>query len=69
MFLLPTVTYAISAQWNLNPVSGDWNTAANWTPTTIQAARDRWIFLHELSRCVFIGRLKNGNAKCLVAWF
>jgi hypothetical protein len=35
IFLLPTVTYAISAQWNLNLVSGDSNTAENWTPTTI----------------------------------
>ncbi len=32
MFLLPTVAYAISAQWDLDPISGDWNTAANWTP-------------------------------------
>jgi hypothetical protein len=32
MFLVPTVTYAISAQWDLDPISGDWNTAANWTP-------------------------------------
>ncbi|HEY2714575.1 MAG TPA: autotransporter-associated beta strand repeat-containing protein [Chthoniobacterales bacterium] len=24
-----------SATWNLNPVSGDWNTAANWTPNTV----------------------------------
>ena len=24
-----------SATWNLNPSSGDWNTAANWTPTTV----------------------------------
>jgi hypothetical protein len=32
MFLVPSVTYAISAQWDLDPVSGDWNTAANWTP-------------------------------------
>jgi autotransporter-associated beta strand protein len=32
MFLIPTVTYAISAQWDLDPISGDWNTAANWTP-------------------------------------
>jgi autotransporter-associated beta strand protein len=30
--ILPTVTYAISAQWDLDPISGDWNTAANWTP-------------------------------------
>src|SRR4029453_6331071 len=32
MFVIPTVTYAISAQWDLDPMSGDWNTAANWTP-------------------------------------
>ena len=24
-----------SATWDLNPASGDWNTAANWTPMTI----------------------------------
>ncbi len=24
-----------SATWTLNPTSGDWNTAANWTPATI----------------------------------
>src|SRR5947208_4772983 len=35
MFPLPAVVYADSAQWNLNPTSGDWNTAANWTPMTI----------------------------------
>jgi hypothetical protein len=29
LFLLLTVTYAISAQGNLNLVSGDWNTAEN----------------------------------------
>jgi autotransporter-associated beta strand protein len=32
LFGIPTVTYAISAQWDLDPISGDWNTAANWTP-------------------------------------
>src|SRR5438876_1099231 len=32
-----------------------------------QSARDCRIFLHEFSRCVFIGRLKNRNAKRLVA--
>jgi hypothetical protein len=32
IFLLPSVTYALSAQWDLDPISGDWNTAANWTP-------------------------------------
>src|SRR5439155_4110190 len=28
-------TYADSATWNLNPTSGDWNTAANWMPASI----------------------------------
>ena len=27
--------FAGSATWNLNPTSGEWNTAANWTPPTI----------------------------------
>jgi hypothetical protein len=35
LFLLPTVTYAISAQWDLDPISGDWNTALNWTPNGV----------------------------------
>jgi autotransporter-associated beta strand protein len=35
MFLVPSVTYAISAQWDLDPISGDWNTAANWTPNAV----------------------------------
>jgi hypothetical protein len=35
LFLVPTVTYADSAQWDLDPVSGDWNTAANWAPMTV----------------------------------
>jgi len=35
MFVLPVLAYADSAQWILNPISGDWNTAANWTPMTI----------------------------------
>src|SRR5438270_710469 len=34
-----------------------------------QSARDRRILFHELSCCVFIGSLKNRNAKCLVTWF
>ena len=28
-------TYAGSATWNLNPTTGDWNIAANWTPATV----------------------------------
>ena len=37
MFLIPTVhtTYAINAQWDLDPVSGDWNTPVNWTPDSV----------------------------------
>src|SRR3954466_13002240 len=31
----PHLVYAGSATWNLNPTSGDWNKAANWTPNTI----------------------------------
>src|SRR5438105_4152619 len=27
--------FAGSATWNLSPTSGDWNTAANWTPATV----------------------------------
>src|SRR5436190_24089226 len=33
--LVPTVAQAGSATWDLNPGSGDWNTAANWTPMTV----------------------------------
>jgi hypothetical protein len=35
MLLLPAVAYPNSAQWDLDPASGDWNTAANWTPMTV----------------------------------
>ena len=35
IFLLTGFGYAGSAQWNLNPGSGDWNAAANWTPATV----------------------------------
>jgi hypothetical protein len=36
-FLLSAASIAVadSATWNLNPTSGDWNTAANWTPATV----------------------------------
>src|SRR6266480_5254899 len=33
--LVPVVAHASSATWDLNPGSGDWNTAANWTPMTV----------------------------------
>lgn len=35
LFLISATAYAGSAQWNLNATSGDWNTAANWTPVTV----------------------------------
>src|SRR5262249_51563021 len=35
LFLIPSLTFAISAQWDLDPISGDWNTAANWTPDSV----------------------------------
>jgi hypothetical protein len=35
MFLVPSVAYAISAQWDLDPISGDWNAADNWTPNGV----------------------------------
>jgi hypothetical protein len=31
----PIVAHASSATWDLNPGSGDWNTAANWTPVGV----------------------------------
>jgi autotransporter-associated beta strand protein len=36
--LVPTLAHAGSATWDLNPGSGDWNTAANWTPMTVPNA-------------------------------
>jgi hypothetical protein len=33
--LIAAHSFAGSATWNLNPVSGDWNTVANWTPATV----------------------------------
>src|SRR4026208_2524863 len=35
MFLVPSVAYAISAPWDLDPISGDWNAADNWTPNGV----------------------------------
>src|SRR5438874_2189619 len=34
-FVSSQLIYAGSATWNLSPTSGDWNTAANWTPATV----------------------------------
>jgi autotransporter-associated beta strand protein len=38
IFLLSAIAEAGSAQWDLNPGSGDWNTAGNWTPMTVPNA-------------------------------
>ncbi len=36
LLLIPDApAHAGSAAWNLDPVSNDWNTAANWTPATV----------------------------------
>src|SRR6476469_2217757 len=35
LVLVATFADAGSAIWDLNPGSGDWNTAANWTPITV----------------------------------
>ena len=36
LFLLaPQSLHAGSATWNLNPATGDWNTASNWMPNTV----------------------------------
>jgi autotransporter-associated beta strand protein len=41
LVLIPNVpAQAGSATWNLNPASGDWNTAANWTPATVPNGPD-----------------------------
>jgi autotransporter-associated beta strand protein len=34
-YLIAAHSFAGSATWNLNPTSGDWNTATNWTPATV----------------------------------
>jgi autotransporter-associated beta strand protein len=33
-----SVTFAGSTTWDLNPISRDWNTAANWTPSIVPNA-------------------------------
>ena len=38
--LIGAQSFAGSATWNLNPTSGDWNTAANWTPATVPNGPD-----------------------------
>src|SRR5262249_23873004 len=38
--LVAAHSFAGSATWSANPVSGDWNTAANWTPATVPNGPD-----------------------------
>ena len=40
LFQTSQLARAGSATWNLNPTSGDWNTAANWTPATVPGSTD-----------------------------
>ena len=40
VFGLAAHTLAGNATWNLNPISGDWSTAANWTPQTVPDPAD-----------------------------
>ncbi|HEY2711807.1 MAG TPA: hypothetical protein VGI60_04770 [Chthoniobacterales bacterium] len=35
LILTSQLALAGSATWNLNPATGDWNTATNWTPATV----------------------------------
>ena len=35
LILTSQFSQAGSATWSANPISGDWNTAANWTPMTV----------------------------------
>ena len=35
LLLAAATTFGGSATWNLNPTTGDWNTATNWTPETV----------------------------------
>ena len=44
-----------SATWNLNPASGDWNAATNWTPATVpNGARDVATFATSNTLGVFV---------------
>ena len=35
LFLTTQPIPAVSARWNADPISGDWNTAENWTPAGV----------------------------------
>ncbi|MGH8094737.1 MAG: autotransporter-associated beta strand repeat-containing protein, partial [Chthoniobacterales bacterium] len=52
---LPLSSFAGSATWDLNPTSGDWNTATNWTPATVpNGARDVATFAPSNTLGVFV---------------
>ncbi|PYI95728.1 MAG: hypothetical protein DMF00_15655 [Verrucomicrobia bacterium] len=42
--------YANSATWNLQPTSGDWNTAINWTPATVPNGLEPVLTLLQLAQ-------------------
>jgi len=35
LFTALTTLHAGSARWTVNPATGDWNSATNWTPSTV----------------------------------
>ncbi len=41
LLLAVRAVHADSATWNLNPTSRNWNTAANWTPSTVPNGGDQ----------------------------
>src|SRR5205823_4413274 len=55
-FLLSApAAHAGSATWQLTPVSGDWNTAANWMPNTVpNGPTDTATFAFSHTRNVFV---------------
>ena len=67
--LLPLVVFNVhpaqagSATWNLNPTSGDWNTAGNWTPATVpNSAADTATFDLSNQKVIFLSASVTANA-------
>ena len=49
-----------SATWNLNPTSGDWLTAANWTPAVVpNGAADTATFSSSTLTAIFFSRVRS----------
>src|SRR4029453_12834390 len=42
--------------WNLNPASGDWNTASNWTPATVPNG-PAYTATFDVSNMTFVGSI------------